>query len=425
MATAATELDIPDLTWLDDPDASSEQQREAAAAAAKESWIARNMFGYSILRYDDVVAMLRDKRWHSASGKIIEMSGIDNPEWLQRSRRRQSILSTEGDAHTRLRRLVGPAFSPRHADSLRPYMRSVVNELLDGFTARGEADLVADFCEHYPIPIICELFGAPKEDWQLFSNWATDIFRIFNGNLEEDMPVIIKAQDELDEYVGALIEDRRSSPTDDLISSLLAAEEEGDRLSHDELVSLCEAVLMAGTDTTRNQLGCSVALFANHPEQWKLLATRPDLAPRAVEETMRYFGAVRGTARFASEDIEYRDIAFPAGSFIAPSLAQANRDPAVFTDGGSFDITRDPPDKPQLTFGAGIHFCLGAALARAEQQEALSIMATRLPDLEIAGDISWKPATVGIFGPDRLPIRFTSTPAVAAAQPERVVLRDA
>ncbi len=399
MATLAADIDMPDLTVLDGADRTIDEQRAEAAAAAGESWIARNMFGYSILHYEDVVAMLRDKRWHSASGKVIEMSGIKNPEWDERRRNRPSILSAEGDEHTRLRRLVGPAFSPRHADALRPYMRSVVNELLDPFVANGEAELVADFCEHYPIPIICELFGAPKEDWQLFSTWATDIFRIFNGNLVEDMPLIFKAQDELDAYVSEIVERRRSTPTDDLISSLIAAESDGDRLTHEELVMLCEAVLMAGTDTTRNQLGCSVSLFANHPDQWRMLAERPELAPRAVEETMRYFGAVRGTARFASEDIEYRDMLFPAGTFIGPSLAQANRDPAVFSDPGEFDITREPSNKPQLTFGSGIHFCLGAALARAEQQEALVLMAQRMPDLELAGEITWKPSSVGIFGP--------------------------
>ncbi len=413
MAMLATDLSIPDLTWLDDPSVTTEQHRDAAGAAASESWIARNIFGFSILHYDDVVAMLRDRRWHSASGKILEISGIENPEWL--ARRRTSILSAEGDEHTRLRRLVGPAFSPRHADALRPYMRGVVDTLLDAVTERGEADIAVDFCEPYPIPIICELFGAPKEDWQLFSDWATDIFRIFNGNLHEDMPTIIRAQDELDEYVGGLIEERRSSPSDDLISALIAAEEAGDRLTHEELVVMCEAVLMAGTDTTRNQLGCSISLFGRHPEQWRLLAERPELAPRAVEETMRYLGAVHNTGRLASDDIEYRGVLFPKGTFIAPSLAQANRDPAVFSDPGSFDITREPPAKPQLTFGSGIHYCLGAALARAEQQEALTIMAERLPDLEIAGDIVWKPATVGIFGPERLPVRFTPTPSVLSA----------
>ncbi len=407
MATPAAELEIPDLTWLDDPKISHEEQRRATTEAAEHHWIARNIFGFSVLHYDDVVAMLRDKRWHSASGQILELSGIDNPEWL--ARRRTSILSAEGDEHTRLRRLVGPAFSPRHADALRPYMREVVHGLLDPITPKGEADIAVDFCEPYPIPIICELFGAPKDDWQLFSDWATDIFRIFNGNLHEDMPAIIRAQDELDEYVGALIERRRATPSDDLISALIAADEEGDRLTHGELVMLCEAVLMAGTDTTRNQIGCSISLFLRHPDQWRLLADQPDLAPRAVEETMRYFGAVRGTGRFASEDIEYRDVLFPKGTFLAPSLATANRDGSVFDDPSTFDITRQPASKPQLTFGSGIHYCLGAALARAEQQEALAIMAQRLPDLESAGEIVWKPGSVGIFGPERLPVRFTPT----------------
>lgn len=407
MSMTASELDLPDLSWLDAPDVTAEQRREAAGDAARESWIARNIFGFSILRYDDVVAMLRDKRWHNASGRIMELSGIDNPEWL--ARRRTSILSAEGDEHTRLRRLVGPAFSPRHADALRPYMRDVVNELIDEFAERGRVDVATEFCEPYPIPIICRLFGAPKEDWKLFSRWATDIFRIFNGNLHEDMPTIVRAQDELDDYLGDLIEQRRSSPTDDLISSLIAVEEEGDRLSHGELLMMCEAVLMAGTDTTRNQIGCSIALFARHPEQWALLGEQPDLAPRAVEETMRYFGTVRGTGRFASDDIVYRDVLFPKGTFVAPSLAQANLDPTVFDHASTFDITRIPPDKPQLTFGSGIHYCLGAALARAEQQEALTIMARRMPDLALAGEITWKSASAGIFGPDHLPITFTPT----------------
>ena len=404
MTIIVSELEIPDVGF-DDPSVTIEQQRAVASAAAKKSWIARNMFGYSILRYDDVVAMLRDKRWHSASGKLLELSGIDNPEWL--ARRRTSILSAEGDEHARLRRLVGPAFSPRHADQLRPYMRDVVNTLIDSFDGRGEADIAVDFCEPYPIPIICELFGAPKEDWKLFSDWATNIFRIFNGNLQKDMPLIIKAQDELDEYLTDLIERRRSTPSDDLLSALIAAEAEGDHLSQEELLVMCEAILMAGTDTTRNQLGCSISLFAKHPEQWALLAERPDLAPRAVEETMRYFGTVRATGRLASEDIEYRDVLFPKGTFIAPSLAQANRDPSVFELPGVFDITRDPPDKPQLTFGSGIHYCLGAALARAEQQEALVILSQRLANLELAGVVVWKPTLVGIFGPEHLPVRFT------------------
>lgn len=405
MGTTVYELDLPELAIDLEEDVAV--QAAALHEVAGKHWIARNPFGFTLLRYEDVVAVLRDKRWHSASARIPEMLGIDDAEFM--SRRRQSILSTEGDEHTRLRRLVAPAFTPRAADKLRPFMREVVNGLVDAVAASGRAEVVADICEPYPIPIICELLGAPKRDWQLFSRWATDVLRIFNSNLAEEIPLIVAAQDELDEYTRELIAERRQRPADDLITALIAAEEAGDRLSTDELVMMVEAVIVAGTDTTRNQLGCALAVFAEHPEQWQLLAADPALAARAVEESMRYFGAVRGTGRFASEEIEYRDITFPAGTLVMPSLAMANRDEAVFGSPApdTFDITREPSGQPQLTFGSGIHYCLGAALARAELQEALPLLATRLPGLRLDGPVTWKPATVGIFGPQRLAVTFT------------------
>lgn len=285
-------------------------------------------------------------------------------------------------------------------------MREVMNSLIDPIVAQGHCDLAVDICEHYPIPIICELLGAPKSDWQFFSRVAEDVLRIFDANNANEIDLILAAQADLDAYVRQLISERRNSPADDLITSLIAAEEAGDKLSENELVSMVEAVIIGGTDTTRNQLGCSVALFAEHPEQWKLLAERPELAGKAVEETMRYFGAVRSTGRFASEDIEYKGVLFPKGTLVVPSLVLANRDSAVFNEPNTFDITREPAGQPQMTFGAGIHYCLGAALARAEQQEALPILAQRLPNLRINGDVIWKPSTVAIFGPENLPIAF-------------------
>ena len=168
---------------------------------------------------------------------------------------------------------------------------------------------------------------------------------------------------------------------------------------------LAEAVLMAGTDTTRNQLACSMALFAQHPDQWALLRSRPELAAKAVEESMRFLGAVRGTSRFASEDIEYRGVLFPKGTMVATSLAGANHDEAVFEAPERFDITAER-GAAQMTFGSGIHFCMGAALARAELQEALPLLAAAMPELELDGEIEWKPATFGIWGPARLPLRF-------------------
>ena len=329
-----------------------------------------------------------------------ELEGSGFPEG-----RTESILTMEGEGHARLRRLVAPAFTPASANRLRPTMRTVVGELVDRIADRGECELVAEVCEPYPIPIICELLGAPPEDWKLFSAWATDIFRLFNSNLAEDLPLIMRAGEELNAYVSDMIAERRADPRDDLLSDMIAIEQEGDRLSTEEMAMLAQAVLMAGTDTTRNQLACSVALFTEYPDQWALLAERPELAGRAVEESMRYLGAVRGTARVASEDVVYRDVMFPQGTLVAISLAGANRDPEAFDEPNDFDITRER-GTAQMTFGAGIHFCMGAALARAELQEALPLLARRMPGLVRSGDIEWKPSTFGIWGPARLPLSF-------------------
>src|SRR4051812_13603927 len=403
MPTSVFEFDMPVLDLVDVP---VEDAQRVMSDIAAEHWIARNPFGFTILRYEDVAAVLRDKRWHNAAAIIPEMMGITDEAFI--SRQGTSILSAEGDVHTRLRRLVAPAFSPRAADRLRPFMREVISGLIDNVADRGHADFAADICEPYPIPIICELLGAPKQDWQLFSRWASDILEIFSIDVVDKLPILMKAQDELGEYTRGLIAERRDKPAGDLLTDLIAAEEAGDKLTNDELVMMVNAVIVGGTDTTRNQLGCAVALFANHPEQWALLAEHPELAPRAVEEAMRYFGAVRGTARFASTDIEYRDVLFPAGTFIAVGLAEANRDNAVFNEPEVFDITSPPAGQPQVTFGSGIHYCLGAALARAELQEALPLLAQRMPKLAIDGEITWKPEGVGIFGPAHMPITFAA-----------------
>lgn len=405
MPTPVHDLDLPslDLTGVDD----HRTALDLIERTQERSWIARTPLGYSILRYEDVVAVLRDKRFHQLARQLARLAGLDRDERFM-ARQRTSILTAEGDEHTRLRRLVAPAFSPRSADRLRPFMRQVVESLVDPVAPAGSCELVADVCEPYPIPIICELLGAPKEDWRLFSRWATDMLRILSVDLVADLPLIDRAREEMDAYVTELIEVRRSEPHDDLLTDLIAAEEAGDRLSHEELVIMVEAVLIGGTDTTRNQLACAMAVFAEHPDQWRLVAEHPELAPRAVEEAMRYLGAVRGTGRYASEDIVYRDVLFPEGTLVFPSLVGANHDGGAWSRPDTFDITREPAPQPQpqLTFGSGIHYCLGAALARAELQEALPILARRMPGLTLEGPVVWKPLGTAIWGPERLPLRF-------------------
>ncbi len=398
VSVSVHELDLP----MYEPEGLDRDQRMARLLEChSEHWLMRTPLGYGVMGYPDIVAILRDRRFHSALSLLPQMQGMAE----SREERQPSILSMEGDEHTRVRRLVAPAFTPAAANRLRPFMGEVMGELIGVIEPHGECDFVADVCDPYPIPIICELLGAPRSDWQLFSRWATDIFRMFNQNLAEDLPAIEQAGAELDAYVRALVERRRREPSDDLLSALIAAEESGDRLSTDELVMLAEAVLMAGTDTTRNQLACCVALFGAYPEQWERFVANPALAPRVVDETMRFLGAVQGTLRVASQDIEYRDAIFPQGTLVFASLSGANRDAEVFPEPMDFDITREST-APHLTFGSGIHYCLGAHLARAELQEALVVLATQLPNLAPAGPVEWKPDTFGIWGPAKLPVRW-------------------
>lgn len=405
MASLATDLQIPKVPFVMD------QQRSDRHALlreiAKDSWLARTDIGYSVLTYDAVMGILRDKRWHSATGMVAQLQGITDEAFL--SRRQVSILNAEGEVHVRLRRLVAPAFSPRSADRLRPFMRETVNSLLDPFTASGTAEVVRDICEPYPIPIICELLGAPKEDWRLFSRLASEILLIFSENLSENMSVFLAAQQELETYTKGLIEKRRSVPADDLITDLIAAEEAGDKLNTEELTMMVDAVIIGGTDTTRNQLGLALALFAEYPEQWALLGKDPSLAQRAVEEVLRFSGAVGGTIRFASEDIEYNGVLFPKGTFMSTSMSTGNYDKSVFPTPETFDITREPVGQPHLSLGAGIHYCLGASLARAELQEAFIVLSQRMLNLELDGPIVYKPSGIGIFGPASLPVKFTTS----------------
>jgi cytochrome P450 len=404
LVTTTTVWDL-ELPTLDTEGLDRLAALDEAAKLGQQSWLARTDIGFSVLHYDDAVSILRDRRFHSALSLIRRNTGGEVQEYF--SGRRPSILSMEGDEHLRLRRLVSPAFTPGAADRHRPVMHRVFSELFEPMLANGGGDFVAEVCEPYPIPIICEVLGAPREDWRQFSQWATGIFKLFNGNLDRDLKDIREASAALEVYVRALVAERRRDPRDDLLSDLIAMEEEGDRLSTDEMVMLAEAVLMAGTDTTRNQLGCALALFAQHPEQWQKLIDDPTLVPKAVEEVMRRLGAVRATVRIAIEDVVVHDVVFPKGTAVTTHFGAGNRDEAAFSNPDEFDITAARTNQ-QLTFGSGVHRCLGAALARAELQVALGYMLERVATVELAGPVGWKPSTNGIWGPSSLPLRLTA-----------------
>ncbi len=323
-----------------------------------------------------------------------------------------TVLALDGDDHTRIRRLVSRSFTPKAADRHRPRMRQLSDELIDQYAARGSCELVSEFADHYPVQVICEVLGVPRDRYQDFARWGDVLTYVLSLEVMAHRAEIESAVGGLNTYLSTLIQDRIAQPQDDLVTSLVQASDGGDRLNEIELRALIGGLLFAGYDTTRNQLGFALYLFTQNPEQWALLAARPELAPLAVNEVMRVASVVNGTIRIATEPIDVEGWALPAGTFIHLSLASANQDETIFEEPARFDITRDGP--AHLSFGAGPHFCLGANLARAEMEEALRILARRLPGLALDGEPGWRTDT-GITGMTRLPLRFTPTPVGAAA----------
>lgn len=370
--------------------------------ARELSPIAIGPHGPEVLSYELVRTVLRDSRFVTARGLGLDLQGITSgPLW---DRAITNILGLDGDVHHRLRRLVSKAFAPRGAERLRTLVLEIINGLVHPLTAGGHCDVVSDIARRYPTPVICALLGAPPQDWHLFSDWTDDIKKIFDWNVAEDGPAILAAWDQLDAYLEELIAWRRASLSDDLISELIRSEDGGDRLSHDELLMLCATLLGAGTDTTRNQLAAAVQVLAAHPDQWALLAQHPELAANAVHELMRYYPIIFGTVRRAAVDVELAGVCIPAGTLVLANTAAANRDPSVYDHPDRVDIIRDDPPA-MLTFGGGVHYCLGAHLARLELTEALRVITQRMPNPRRTGPAPWK-AISGITGPMTLPLEF-------------------
>lgn len=369
-----------------------------------QSCLARTPIGALVVQHAMVESLLGDPRLDSSLLPIVRMQGLhEGPVFDLLSR---ALLSVDGEDHTRLRKLVSRAFTPRSVEHLRESMRALTHSLVDGFASRGQCEFMADFADHYPIQMICELLGVPREDYAQFGRWANGLTWVLSFELGARMAEITEAAAGLGEYMERFIEDRRRNPQDDLVTRLIEAEDDGDHLTPLELRAMIGALLFAGYDTTRNQLGIAMTLFTKHPEQWRILGDDPSRAPAAVEEVLRFMGTVTVAPRITREEITVDDYVIPAGTLLTLSTGAANHDPAAHDEPERFDITVDRP-QPPLTFGGGPHYCLGANLARAEMQEALIILAQRLRDLRADGEPGWRPRS-GIFGPTNVPLRFTA-----------------
>lgn len=369
-----------------------------------ESWLARTPIGGLVIGREQVQDLMADRRLRSSLIDFLHLQGVT--DGILHDRMRVSLLATEGDDHTRLRKLVSRAFTPRAVDPHRPLMRATLDALIDPVAAEGGCDFMTAIGDHYPIQVMCHLLGVPVDDHDEFATWNNAITWALSFDLAAHREEAEWGMKHMDDYVAGLVARRKRDPHDDLVTALVQAEEEGDRLSDEELLSMIGGLLFAGYDTTRNQLGLAMWLFAEHPDQWNLLFEHPELAPRAVEEVMRFHGAIDVAPRVVAEDFELDGYRLVAGTLLSLATGIANHDPVAYDRPHDFDISAERA--PQLTFGGGPHYCLGANLARAEMQEALPILAARMRDLGLDGEPTWRPP-FGIFGPEKLPIRFTPT----------------
>jgi cytochrome P450 len=302
---------------------------------------------------------------------------------------------------------VQHAFTPKEADKLRPLMRQELEKMWDAVAADGQCEFVDAFAKPYPARMIAGVMGSPLEDAPQLGHWANLIQKQFDPvAIATMLPTLEEASTEFVDYVDDLIQKRKGDPRDDLITYLIQAEEDGDRLTEEEMGHLVSAVLVGGVDTTQAQLAHGIRLFAQNPGQWELLAQSPEeLAPAAADEVLRYEPITALTARIMLEDVEYRGVEFPENTVVLACALTANHDPDTYNAAEDFDITADRGRAKPLTFGAGPHFCLGANLARAELQEAFAFLARRMKKLELAGEPVYD-TPLGVHGLHALPISF-------------------
>ena len=419
--TLVSDLELPTFDHTD-PSLRGERFHEAMRALRAQGWLAQGPYGYMVLDHESAEFFLRTRSATFPGMKIAEIFGVTAGPLYEQMKR--NILHVNGRDHSRLRGLVNPALSPRAVERYRPAMRGFLEGLLEEVVASSAAagpagagpegvvgcEFVEAFAKPYPSQVIAEVMGAPLADAPRLHHWSNWIQRQFDAtSMASERDGIERAVEEFYEYAESLLRTRREDPGDDLISKLIAAEEQGDRLSDVECINLVFNVLVGGVDTSQSQLAHAIRLLAEHPDQWTLLEEDPSLAERAVEEALRYEPITPFTVRITTEEVVFRDVTFPEGTIVMVCAFTGNRDldADAAGEGGAdaFDITAERGRARPLTFGAGVHYCLGANLARVELQEGLAFLSQHMRRLELDGEPAYESVS-GIYGLAELPIRF-------------------
>ena len=370
-----------------------------------EDPVHHSALGFWVLtRYEDVVAALRDPRLakEAIASFVAARFGAPVPAMGL------SMLDRDPPDHTRLRGLVSKAFTPRVVEGLRPRIQQIVDGLLDGVAARGSMDLIEEFAYPIPVAVICEMLGVPVEDHERFKDWSLDIARgldlIWLGPDSEVGRRSVAARHSLAEYFRGLIAQRRAAPRADMLSGLIAAEEAGDKLNEIELLATCILLLIAGHETTVNLIGNGMLALLRHRDQLRRLQQDPTLIGSTIEELLRYDGPVQRTARIPSEDVTIGGRTIARGEMVMPFIGAADRDPVQFPEPDRLDIGR--ADNRHIAFGWGIHFCLGAPLARIEGQIAINSLIQKWPKLALATDRPEYRQSLTLRGLKALPVSF-------------------
>ena len=363
--------------------------------------------GFWVLtRYEDCVAVLRDARF--GREEFQQMLSSVYGDDTEKPALPRSMLFRDPPDHTRLRALVSKAFTPRMIETMRDHIQEIVDRLLDRVQDAGRMDVMEDLAYPLPVTVICEMLGVPVSDHASIRGWSADIARSLDAiGLPSDQEIVErgrKSRRALADYFRRLVPERRARPQHDLLSGLIAAEEQGDKLSGDEIIAMCLLLFIAGHETTVNLIGNGTLALLRHPDQLRKLRAEPSLIGNAVEELLRYDSPVQRTARITSVDAEVAGQPMPKGTMVITALGAANRDPAQFADPDVLDVARKDPR--HISFGFGIHFCLGAPLARVEGQLALGTLLRRMPRLALDEEKpEWRESSV-LRGLKRLNVTF-------------------
>ncbi len=375
-----------------------------------EDPVHRSALGFWVLtRHADVLAVLRDPRMSRdpRRSERLELlrSSTEVDDLLASEEAAPSMLFVDPPDHTRLRALVNKAFTPGAVERLRPRVEAIVAGLLDRVVGAGVMDVVEDVAYPLPVTVVCELFGVPEADRDRFRAWSRELVRLLDPLVAADaLERALQARLGLRGYLRGLIAERRAYPTGDLLTALVAAEDQGHQLSEAELVSMCVLLLVAGHETTVNLIANGTLALLRHPEARASLQADSALAGSAVEELLRYDSPVQFTSRHALADLDIGGCRVRVGESVVAVLGAANRDPAQFPDPDRLDLARAP--NRHVAFGGGIHFCLGAPLARTEARIAISALLARLPGLELGPQPPVRRDTVTLRGLASLPVTF-------------------